>query len=79
MNYRCVRTYTGHRQAIRDIDFNNSGDHFLSTSYDRYIKLWDTETGECVNRFTNNKVSKMYLILNFPSRKNKIAFTEIIT
>ena len=57
--YRCVRTYSGHRQAIRDIDFNNSGDHFLSTSYDRYIKLWDTETGECVNRFTNNKVGTM--------------------
>ena len=69
MNYRCVRTYTGHRQAIRDVDFNNSGDHFLSTSYDRYIKLWDTETGECVNRFTNNKVRKTFMIFNFPSRK----------
>ena len=54
-----MRTYSGHRQAIRDIDFNNSGDHFLSTSYDRYIKLWDTETGECVNRFTNNKVRNL--------------------
>ena len=53
---RCVRTYTGHRQAIRDADFNNAGDQFLSTSYDRYIKLWDTETGECVNRFTNKKI-----------------------
>ena len=53
-----MRTYSGHRQAIRGIDFNNSGDNFLSTSYDRYIKLWDTETGECVNRFTNNKVRK---------------------
>ena len=24
--------------------------------YDRYIKLWDTERGECVSRFTNKKV-----------------------
>lgn len=53
---RCVRTYSGHRQAIRDADFNNSGDKFLSTSYDRYVKLWDTETGECVGRFTSKKV-----------------------
>lgn len=53
---RCVRTFSGHRQAIRDADFNNGGDRFLSTSYDRYIKLWDTETGECVSRFTNNKI-----------------------
>ena len=49
-------TYSGHRQAIRDTDFNNTGDRFLSTSYDRYIKLWDTEKGECISRFTNKKV-----------------------
>ena len=53
---RCVRTYSGHRQAIRDTDFNNNGDRFLSTSYDRFIKLWDTETGECISRFGNNKI-----------------------
>ena len=53
---RCIMTYHGHRQAIRDCDFNNSGNQFLSTAYDRYIKLWDTETGQCVNRFTNKKV-----------------------
>lgn len=27
---RCVRTYYGHRQAVRDINFNNSGKQFLS-------------------------------------------------
>ncbi|XP_047528503.1 pre-mRNA-processing factor 17 [Vanessa atalanta] len=53
---RCIRTYFGHRQAVRDINFNNSGDRFLSAAYDRYIKLWDTETGECVSRFTSRKV-----------------------
>ena len=53
---RCVRTYTGHKMAVKDVDFNRVGDRFLSTSYDRYIKLWDTETGECINRFTSNKV-----------------------
>jgi len=55
-NRRCIMTYKGHKQAIKDCDFNNSGDHFLSTSYDRYIKLWDTETGQCVSRFTNKKM-----------------------
>ena len=34
-NRRCIMTYKGHKQAIKDCDFNNSGDHFLSTSYDR--------------------------------------------
>lgn len=36
----------GHSKAIKDINFNNSGTQFLSASYDRQIKLWDTETGE---------------------------------
>ena len=28
---------------------------FGSVAYDRYVKLWDTETGECVSRFTSRK------------------------
>lgn len=35
----------GHSKAVRDISFNNSGTQFLSAAYDRYVKLWDTETG----------------------------------
>ena len=42
---RCIRSYMGHKQAVRDITFNNSGTEFLSCGYDRYCKLWDTETG----------------------------------
>lgn len=37
---RCIRTYYGHRQAVRDISFNNSGKHFLSAGYDRYALLF---------------------------------------
>ncbi|KAK2184267.1 hypothetical protein NP493_274g00018 [Ridgeia piscesae] len=54
---RCVRTYAGHRQAVRDICFNNEGTQFLSCAYDRYCKLWDTETGDCISRFTSRKVA----------------------
>ncbi|VDP39865.1 unnamed protein product, partial [Soboliphyme baturini] len=53
---RCIRTYVGHKMAVRDVCFNNAGTEFLSASYDRYIKLWDAETGECKQRFTTGKV-----------------------
>lgn len=38
----------GHSKAVRDICFNNAGTRFLSAAYDRYLKLWDTETGRLV-------------------------------
>ncbi|KAJ8355685.1 hypothetical protein SKAU_G00184790 [Synaphobranchus kaupii] len=53
---RCMRTFIGHSKAVRDICFNNTGTQFLSAGYDRYLKLWDTETGKCISRFTNRKV-----------------------
>ncbi|KAI7799777.1 pre-mRNA-processing factor 17 [Triplophysa rosa] len=53
---RCVRTFIGHSKAVRDVCFNNTGTQFLSAAYDRYIKLWDTETGKCIAPFTNRKV-----------------------
>lgn len=53
---RCIRTYAGHRQAVKDVAFNNKGTQFVSAGYDRYLKLWDTETGDVVHRFTSRKI-----------------------
>lgn len=47
----------GHRQAVRDVSFNTAGTQFLSASYDRFIKLWDTETGKCSGQFNLKKVA----------------------
>ncbi|ANB12632.1 Cdc40p [Sugiyamaella lignohabitans] len=46
-----LRSYSGHAKAVKDIDFSPDGTQFLSCSYDRTIKLWDTETGTCISRF----------------------------
>ncbi|XP_045110448.1 pre-mRNA-processing factor 17-like isoform X1 [Portunus trituberculatus] len=55
-NRRCIRTYMGHKQAVRDACFDNTGKQFLSAGYDRFIKLWDTETGDCISRFPSRKI-----------------------
>jgi len=47
-----LRTYSGHSKAVTDIDFVPDGRTFLSGSYDRSMKQWDTETGQCVARFS---------------------------
>jgi len=53
---KCMQTYQGHAAAVRDICFSNDGRRFLTCSYDRYLKLWDTETGACISAFTNRKL-----------------------
>ncbi|KAH9817925.1 WD40-repeat-containing domain protein [Melampsora americana] len=53
---KCLRTFMGHSKAVRDVTFTNDGKRFLSAAYDRQIKLWDTETGHCVQAFSNGKI-----------------------
>jgi pre-mRNA-processing factor 17 len=52
----CLRTFHGHGKAVKDVTFSNDGRRFLSCGYDRYMKLWDTETGQCIQRFNNGKI-----------------------
>lgn len=52
----CMQTYMGHTAAVRDACFTNDGRRFVTASYDRFLKLWDTETGKCISAFSNNKV-----------------------
>ena len=52
-----MRTYAGHKLSVRDVCWTNDGRQFLSASYDRWLKVWDTETGECVSRFSNQHIA----------------------
>lgn len=58
-----LRTFLGHGKAVRDISFNNDGSKFLSCSYDRYIKLWDTETGGYIKLIGYQKLTIFNIIL----------------
>lgn len=50
-----LRTYSGHTKSIGDATFHPSGSTFLTASYDRQMKLWDTEYGKCISRFSTGK------------------------
>jgi len=47
-----LRTYAGHTKSVIDVDFTPDGTKFLSASYDRQLKVWDTETGACLGRYS---------------------------
>lgn len=53
---KLMRVYLGHTAAVRDVCWNNDGSKFVSCSFDRYIRLWDTFTGECLKVYTTRRV-----------------------
>ncbi|KAI7903725.1 WD40-repeat-containing domain protein [Cokeromyces recurvatus] len=63
-----LRSYLGHSKAVRDIAFNNDGTKFLSASYDRNVKLWDTETGKCIRTFSTGRLP--YCCTFNPAKQN---------
>ncbi|KAH9109431.1 hypothetical protein LEN26_014024 [Aphanomyces euteiches] len=54
--HKCKRIYQGHKDAVRGLNFAPDGKTFLTAGFDRYIRLWDTETGQVVHTFTNRRV-----------------------
>ncbi|GAA6022086.1 hypothetical protein JCM11491_004747 [Sporobolomyces phaffii] len=65
---KCLRTFMGHSKAVHDVQFDNSGAQFLSSAFDRQMKLWDTETGQCKQAFSNGKIP--YCIKFHPEQQN---------
>lgn len=53
---KCVRTYIGHTESVRAISISNNGRQFISAGYDKYVQLWDTETGQTINSFNIKKL-----------------------
>eukprot|EP00727_Mastigamoeba_balamuthi_P010037 m51a1_g5656 hypothetical protein (635) ;mRNA; r:883435-885557 len=68
----CVRTYLGHSKGIRDACYNYDGKQFLTASYDRSIKQWDTETGQVIRTFSNGRVA--YCVKFHPSPDRSYQF-----
>ena len=65
---KVLRTYEGHKAAVRDVQFNHDGSKFVSASFDRFLRLWDTESGEVLQTFGNKKVP--YCVEFYPKDDN---------
>ncbi|GMH62152.1 hypothetical protein TrRE_jg13203 [Triparma retinervis] len=65
---KLMRTYKGHTAAVRDVAWSGDGKRFLSVAYDRWVRLWDSETGECIKTFTTRRVP--YCVKFYPLDNN---------
>jgi pre-mRNA-processing factor 17 len=62
------RTYIGHSEAVRSVNMSSDGSKFLSSSFDRYIRLWDVETGKAIGTYSNRKMA--YQVRFYPHDNN---------
>lgn len=67
-----LREYSGHSKAVRDVCFTADGTRFLSAGYDAQMKLWDTETGQCISKFTTGKLP--YVVKIHPDQDKQHEF-----
>ncbi|AET40269.1 Cdc40p Ecym_5528 [Eremothecium cymbalariae DBVPG len=47
---RLLRDFCGHQKPIRDFNFTTDSKQFTSVSYDKFLKIWDTEKGAIIHR-----------------------------
>lgn len=52
---KCLRTYNGHTEAVKDICFTNDGRNFLSAGFDSRLQFWDTEKGKVISSWVTQK------------------------
>ncbi len=69
---KCMRTYMGHTQALKDICFSADGRRFVSCSFDKDVKLWDTETGKVICAVTAGKVPNCVKLHPHPDKQNTL-------
>jgi pre-mRNA-processing factor 17 len=63
-----LRTYMGHTEAVRSINMSGDGSSFLSSGFDRYIRMWDVETGQAKGTYSNRKMA--YQVRYYPIDNN---------
>lgn len=54
-NPTCLHTLTGHQQPVSAIAFSPDGRQLVSSSFDKTIKLWDTNSGKCVQTLLGHR------------------------
>ncbi|CDO95055.1 unnamed protein product [Kluyveromyces dobzhanskii CBS 2104] len=65
-----LRTYEGHAMTIKDLNFTGDGQAFASASFDKKVKIWDTENGSVTKRFNFSSVPNC--VSFHPKDKNQL-------
>ena len=61
-----VKKLKGHVLPLTNCCFNKNGDKFITGSYDRTCKLWDTTTGNLIHSLEGHKNAVYCMGFNVP-------------
>lgn len=51
---KLMASYHGHHAAVKDLVQSHDATRFITASFDRFCRLWDTETGKCLGKWGTN-------------------------
>jgi len=54
-NFKLFKQLKAHNNPLTNCAFNKYGTQFLTGSYDRTCKLWDSKSGECLHTLSGHK------------------------
>ena len=52
--YKLIKTLTGHTHYVYSVSYSPDGRKIISTSEDKTIKIWDANTGSCLQTLTGH-------------------------
>lgn len=61
-----VKKLKGHVLPLTNCCFNKNGDKFITGSYDRTCKIWDTNTGALIHSLEAHKNAVYCMAFNVP-------------
>ncbi len=62
----CLHTLIGHQQAVSSIAFSPDGRQLVSSSFDKTIKVWDTNSGKCLKTLLGHR-SRIWTVAFHPN------------
>ena len=65
-NFSLYKTLKAHILPLTNCAFNKNGDKFITGSYDRTCKVWDTESGDEIISFEGHKNVVYCIAFNNP-------------
>ena len=65
-DFKLQHIHQTHVMPITECQFNKMGEKFLTSSYDRTARVWDTESGECLVTFSGHTNAVYSCCFNLP-------------